>query len=256
MSLEAINAQVAQARAAAANAGAAPAAPTDATPPVVGTPYQAPAPVQAGRPVSLGELFAQGGMSVDKYLKLDKAGIFIGTDLKNPQEELEVEFRFSDITPFWGLRYGANPVKYMRSTDRMVESRSKKPWASCVAEAQAADDRCRGDYPSADVAMTLLTKDIIADKGENKGEALIKRGQTVGLTLSVTNFKEFKAFMKPYEDLRSQGVLADDQLFRGKLVHKTAEGGGNLYGKVDFVGFELVAESLLDAEEAAAASAE
>lgn len=247
--LQNINDQIAAARSAAA-AGATTSA--EAAPPAVGS-YQAPAtaPVAAGRPVTLGELFAQGGMSVDKYLKIDKTGILLGTDLKNPQEELEVEFKISDITPFWGLRFGENPVKYLRSIDRMVESRSKKPWSQCVAEAQQVDSRCRGDYPSADVPFTLISEDIIAEKGE-RGAVLVKQGQTVGLTLSVTNFKEFKAFMKPYDDLVANGTLPADQILRGKLVHKTAEGGGQTYGKVDFVDFILVEESALDAAQAAA----
>lgn len=237
MSLDQINAQIAAAQAAAA-AGAAQAAPVPSVGTASAVPAVAPA-VAAGKPVSLGELLAEGGMRVDAYLKVDKLGFLIGTDLKNAQDELEVEFVLSDVVPFWGLRYGQQPVTYRKSFDRIVESRSKKPWAACVAEAQAADSRCRGDYPSADIPFTIL-KDIKAEKGDNAGKNLVSAGQTVGLTLSITNFKDFAAFIKPYEDLRAAGQLADDVILKGKLKHVTAEGGGNIYGKAHFVDFTVV----------------
>lgn len=239
MSLDQINEQIANAQRAAA-AGAAQAAPAVGTA-VAGTATAVPAvgTVAAGKPVSLGELLAEGGMRVDAYLKVDKLGFLIGTDLKNAQDELDVEFVLADVVPFWGLRYGQQPVTYRKSFDRIVESRSKKPWAQCVAEAQAADARCRGDYPSADIPFTIL-KDVKAEKGDNAGKNLVSEGQTVGLTLSITNFKDFAAFIKPYEDMRAAGQLADDVILKGKLKHVTAEGGGNIYGKAHFVDFTVV----------------
>jgi hypothetical protein len=245
--LDAINQQIANARAAAASGGAAAAGapPTqDPTPPAVGGAYQPPAQpgaVAAGRPVTLGELLSQGGMRVDAYLKVDKTGFLIGTDTKNALEEITVEFKLSDVVPFFGLRWGSTPAKYLRSFDRQTESRTKKSWAACVAEAMQADSRCRGDYASADIPFTLVGEDVIAEKGENKGKALVKTGQTLGLTLSITNFKEFASFIKPYDDLRAAGQIPHDLTLRGKLVHKTAEGGGNTYGKADFVDFLAVA---------------
>lgn len=249
--LENINAQIAAAR---ANAGAVIQQAADApTPPAVGQGFQppaapaAPGAVQPGRPVSLGELLAQGGMRVDVYLKADKTGFLLGTDTKNPQEELEVEFKLSDVVPFFGLRWGSTPAKYLRSFDRLTESRTKKSWATCVAEAMQADDRCRGDYASADIPFTYIGEDIVADKGD-KGKVLLAKGQSLGLTLSITNFKEFAAFIKPYDDLKAAGQIPADLMLRGKLVHKEATGGGNQYGKADFVNFIAVSRSAVDAE--------
>src|SRR5690606_39259750 len=85
-------------------------------------------------------------------------------------------------------------------------------------------------------AFTMV-EGITATKGEKKDTVLIAAGQTLGLTLSITNFKEFAAFIKPYEDMRAAGKLPDDTLLRGKLTHITAEGGGNVYGKARFDDF-------------------
>jgi hypothetical protein len=235
--LDVINAQIAAAR-----AGATAQATTNQVAPAqaAAAPAAYAAPV-GGRPVTLGELLAQGGLRVDKYLKVDKVGFMIGTDEKNTYEELEVEFNLGDVVPFWGLRYGSSPAKYLRSTDRQVESRSKKPWGQCVAEAQQADSRCRGDYPSCDIPFTMVT-DIIAEKGDEKGKALIEAGQTLGLTLSITNFKDFAAFIKPYDDLKAVGAIPANLRLRGKLVHKVREGGGNKYGAALFVDFVVVGD--------------
>lgn len=237
--LDQINAQIAAARGAAAQA--APVEQYQPQAPAVGQGYaaQAPAVAQGGRPVTLGELMSQGGLSVDKYLKVDKTGFLIGDDKKNPLEEITVEFKLSDVVPFWGLRYGSSPAKYLRSFDRQLEARSKKPWAQCVAEAQQADSRCRGDYASCDIPFVVIG-DIVAEKGDNKGKNLISDGQTLGLTLSITNFKDFKSFIKPYNDLKDAGVLPADLRLRGKLVHASREGGGNDYGAATFVDFLAV----------------
>lgn len=239
--LDVINAQIAAAR-----SGASAQATSQASQPLAPAQAQGGAPAAytaapAGRPVTLGELLAQGGLRVDKYLKVDKVGFMIGTDEKNTYEELEVEFNLGDVVPFWGLRYGSSPAKYLRSTDRQVESRSKKPWAQCVAEAQQADSRCRGDYPSCDIPFTVVN-DIVAEKGDEKGKNLLDAGQTLGLTLSITNFKDFAAFIKPYDDLKAAGVIPANLRLRGKLVHKVREGGGNKYGAALFNDFVVVGD--------------
>lgn len=255
--MDQINAQIAAATQAAA-AGAQQLAPAAA--PGYGAPaqpaYQAPAQVQPGRPVTLGEMLAQGGMKVDLYITPKEAGIVVGKDGKNTVEELEVEFKLSDVVPFFGLRYGANPVTYLRSYDRMTEARSKKPWSQCQSEAQAADPKCRGDYPAVDIPFVYVGNDIVAEKGENKGKPLVKNGQRLGWSSSITNYGEFSSFIKPYEDLRAQGQLPADLRLRGKLVHKPAEGGGQSYGKIDFVDFIAVGIGDADAVSAASAAAD
>lgn len=195
------------------------------------------APVTPGRPVSLSEVLNQTGMQVKAYLKVDKAGFFIGQDTVTIVEEIPVEFRLSDVTAFYGIRYG-NPAKYLRSYDRITEARTKRPWADMIAEAQRQDTRVRGDYPAVDVPFTLL-----ADIKSKKGDAILaEAGDRLGWTSSVTNFKEFANFARPYEQLQQSGALSPDAVLRGKLVHDQRKDASNLWGALTLVDFEIVSE--------------
>ena len=232
MSIDAINEQIRLAREAASTAPALAPAGLPATQAVGG----APVAVAQGRPVSLGELLAEGGMRVDAWLKVKDSGFYIGDDTSTLVEEIAVEFKLSDIVPFWGLRYGASPAKYFRSFDRQTESRSKKSWAQCLTEAQAADPRCRGDYASADIPATVVST-ILAAKGDKKGQPLITAGQRLGITFSITNFKDFAVFIKPYSDLVTMGRMPHDTNLRGKIVHGQRKKGQDMWGAVEFDGF-------------------
>lgn len=242
--LDAINAQIEAARQAAATV----AAPTTA---VTGyTPGAAPAVaelVQPGRAISLGEALSDSGLAVKEFLKVDKPGFLIGKDTKNYIDEIAVQFYLRDIVAFRGIRYG-NPAKYLRSYDRLTEARSRKPWAQCIAEASAADPRCKGDYASADIPF-IVVNDILATKGENAGKPLISKGERLGLTLSITNWKPFAEFIKPYENLRAAGKLPEDLLLQGTLVHVQKEKDGNTWGVATFKDFQAVAD-VIEADEA------
>lgn len=243
MSADAINASIAAARAAAAQAAPETASAVPATAQAGG----AVAAVQGGRPVTLGEVLNQGGLRVDAYLKVDKTGFLIGTDLMNTFDEIDVEFRLGDVVPYWGIRYGSSPTKYLKSFDRLVESRSKKPWSACITEAQAADPKCRGDYPTADIPFTMR-ETLTATKGEKKGQNLIEAGQTLGLTLSITNFKDFAGFIKPFDDLRALGQVDDNLILAGKLKFAARSGNGNNWGAALFDDFKVVDVSWKDSQ--------
>lgn len=246
-----INEQIALARQGAAAAAAQPDQGASAGGLATTPGSAAPAVAAGGRPVTLSEVLSQGGLRVDAYMKVDKTGFMIGTDIKNTFEEILVEFKLSDVVPFWGLRYGSSPTKYLKSFDRMVESRTKRPWATVMQEAMTADAKCRGDYPSAEIPFTLL-QDLIATKGDKKDQALIKRGQTLGLTLSITNFKDFASFIKPYDDFAAAGRIDPmNTILSGKLVHAARSGGGNDWGAALFEDFAVVDVSAIDAENAA-----
>lgn len=237
-----INAQIEAARVASANVVAnAPAAQNYAAPAVAEL-------VQPGRAISLGEALSDSGLAVKEFLKIDKAGFLIGKDTKNFFDELHVQFYLRDIVAFRGVRFG-NPAKYLRSYDRLTEARSRKPWAQCIAEAQAADPRCKGDYASADIPFVMV-EDVAGTKGENAGKTLIAKGERLGLTLSITNWKPFSEFIKPYETLRLAGKLPDDLLLQGKLVHEQKEANSNTWGIATFKDFQAVAD-VIEADEAA-----
>ncbi|AKU43597.1 hypothetical protein CPT_Seuss71 [Caulobacter phage Seuss] len=247
MSADAINASIAAARALAANA-ANTAADQETGGGAVAVPGAGTAVAQSGgKPVSLGEVLNQGGLRVDAYLKVDKTGFLIGTDLMNTFEEIDVEFRLGDVVPYYGLRYGASPTKYLKSFDRLVESRTKKSWQAAISEAMASDPKCRGDYPTVDIPFTMR-ETLTAEKGEKKGQALIEAGQTLGWTASVTNFKDFAAFIKPFDDMRTLGQIDDNLILAGKLKFKARSGNGNNWGAALFDDFKVVDISFKDSQ--------
>lgn len=231
--IDAINATVREARAAAEQAAGS------ASPPAVHvSPANQNVSVAAGRPVSLGEMLASAGMQVKGFLKVSERGFQVGKDTTTYFDTLPVEFRISSIQPFYGVRFG-NPAKYLKSLDRLTESRTKRSWADTVAEAQRLDARCTGDYASADIPVTLM-EDAIA---KDKKTVLFSAGDSLGLTLSITNFAGFAGFMKPYSGLVDKGVISSDTLLRGTLVAIQRTSGSNTWGLADFQDFNIVDEA-------------
>jgi hypothetical protein len=237
--LEAIKAALADAR---ANAGAV-------VPANQSTGSEVATAATPGRPVSTREILNQGGtMQVKTFLKVDRLAFQVGKD-EGLHKEFEVEFRFSEVQAFFGLRYGASPAKYERSNDRRVNARNGKDWAQCIAEAQRLDSRCRGDYPCVDIPFAVM-KDIKSEDGKT---VIVAAGEKIGWTASITNFKDFKEFAKPFYDLMDAGVLAEDCLVRGKIKHEKRTGGENAYGALTFVDFDIVDNGSVGEGQAAAA---
>lgn len=234
--IDAINAAVAAARAAAGQA-VAPLAAANSNVPAV-----AQAPV-GGRPVSMREMVQEAGVRADHFLKVDKPGFLVGKDTKTYLEEIEVEFRLDAAKAYWGIRFG-NPAKYLKSYDRLLDSRTKKSWAQCIAEAAQADPRCTGDYPAVELAMVSV-KEIKS----KSGETLVEPGQTLGWNSSITNWSLWTSFIEPYFNLMDAGVVPSNALVRGKIFHNQKTANGNTWGLVSFQDFQVVA----DAQAAAAA---
>lgn len=243
--LAALNAALGQARAAAENA----------VPPTAGVPAVGGAatpgtnvvsmPVSPGRAVSMREMVAESGMGVKTYLKVDKPGFTIGSDTSVYHKEIEVEFRLSEAKAFYGVRFG-NPAKYLRSFDRLVETRSKRPWADVVAEAQRLDPRCRGDYRGVDIPFAVMR-----DIADASGKVLIETGEKLGFTSSITNWQDWVNFITPYFNLMDAGQLSEDALVRGKIVHAQRKDANNVWGAVTFVDFAIIDNGIGDQAQAA-----
>lgn len=193
--------------------------------------------VAPARPVSMLEMLAEGGMSVKAYLKVDKPGFTVGSDTSNYIKELEVEFRIRDAKPFYGIRYG-NPAKYLRSFDRVTETRTRRPWSDALTEAQRLDPKCKGDYRAVELPFVYLGAKALAAGGDKT----VEKGETLGWTSSITNWKVWEEFIMPYFKQIMAGELTEDALLRGKIVHEQKKDGGNTWGLVTFSGFEVVAE--------------
>lgn len=195
---------------------------------------QASAPVAPARPVSMMEMLAEGGMSVKAYMKVDKPGFTIGSDTSVYHKEFPVEFRLGDAKPFYGIRYG-NPAKYLRSIDRVTETRSRRPWTAALEEAQRLDPKCKGDYRAVEIPFTVL-----ADIQDDKKKVLVEAGEAIGWTSSITNWKPFEEFIKPYFVQLGAGQITEDTILRGKIVHQQGKSDANVWGLVTFADFTAV----------------
>ena len=93
-----------------------------------------------------------------------------------------------DIT----IRITKAHIKHVQNMyDGITEATSGKDWAQVVDQARNADMKCRGDYPSAEVPMTLV-EDLVFTDPKTKAETVVASvGETLGYTPSTTGFKFF-----------------------------------------------------------------
>jgi hypothetical protein len=226
--LDALNQQLALARAGASGA-------VGNVVPFAGPAAQVSALPQGGKPVTLAEALAETGMKVDAYIKVEKAGFLIGKDTINYLQQVgPVEFKMSDIKPFYGVRY-SNPPIYKRSYDRIIEARSKRSWADVVAQAQHADPKCTGDYQGVDIPFTTVA-DIVTADGKT---VLLEAGKTLGWTSSITNWNPFAEFIKPFEEMRAAGQLPKDVKIRANLVWSQRKKDALIWGQLNFDGVTI-----------------
>lgn len=237
--LDALNAALNAAKAAAAGA-----VPATTPAPVTAAAVPANQSAPPGRAATMREMLAESSMAVKAFMKVDKPGFTIGTDTTKYHKEIEVEFRFNEAKPFYGVRFG-NPAKYLKSFDRMTESKSKRPWADVVAEAQRQDPKCRGDYRGLDLPFTVL-KDLT----DESGKVLVAAGEKIGWTSSITNWNDWVQFATPFYTLMDGGVLSEGALLRGKIVHAQRKDSNNVWGAVTFVDFAIIDNGVEQAEAA------
>jgi hypothetical protein len=224
-----IAAAVRAAQAAAANIAGAGAA-TDLIPNTSGAVVAA-APVQQAAAVSLDDLMNQGGMSVKGFIKVDKTGFMFGTDM-SAFGELDVAVVINEAQPHFALRYTiGDKTTYLKSYNRVTDSRSGKSWAQCIADAQKLDAKCRGDYPAVDVPVVIATE-VVSQR--EKGKVLAEVGDRFGITTSVTNFNLFKEFIAA----ATRAGYSRDQVLAGKLEHEARRGNGNTWGLAHWKNFK------------------
>lgn len=139
-----------------------------------------------GKRLSMDDL--QTNMVVDKYLKVDVRGLLIE---KVAFDTIRVQIDLSEVQALKAIKWNVGQTtNYSRSYDAMTEANSGKPWGSVVEQARNADAKCKGDYPSAEVPMTLL-EDLIDQKAKDKA-IVAEAGMTIGYTPSTTGFKHLK----------------------------------------------------------------
>ena len=182
MSSANIQAAIAAAQAAAGNL-AATANPGNL--PVAGGATTAVAAQAAAGPLSFAQV-DNGSMQVDSWLKVNEDGLKFGSG--GLVEEFTAYVDWSQIQLFRGVRYG-NPAQYKKTYNGVTTAGTGAPWAQTIADARAIDSRVTGDYPAADVLM-FAAEDVV----DLKKNTVAKAGDRIGISTSVTNWNNFKAF--------------------------------------------------------------
>lgn len=213
--MDAINDAINTAKNAAAAVPATTPAPTQAT---------APATMPAARPRSLADALASAGAAVEKWLTVDEYGLHVAKD-KATFDTIDVTIKLADVKFGYGVRYqtGAG-VQYGKSYDGVREARTGQPWGEFVANAQRMDAKCRGSYDLAEIPMTLEQELKLKDG------TVVEKGTRVGHSTSIMNFRLFMAWV---QSAMNAGYSEQDEI-KVRLSLKTATGGGNEYGMINF----------------------
>lgn len=183
-------------------------------------------------------------LNVDNFLGVKPHGIIINFPNDDPRKAtlgqialqpliLLVDYA-TDVTPKYSVRAGVgNAIKFFHSFDRITLDDGVTPWDQVVAKCRQGDPKCKGDYPSIDIAGVLLNPAVLIT-----GQEVLPAGKRVGFSTSVMNWQE-------YQMLHAQLVAADmvaeydDNTMEGKVVLKMfgiikTNKGGIQYGAYQF----------------------
>lgn len=147
------------------------------------------------------ESFAEaGGISVDEYLRMDQAGFQIGTDMKKYFDEMIVELDMNEVVPIYSARgeVGGN-TKFIKSYDGVTTPNGQN-FQQALAHLEATT-KCSGIYQSAEIPVTLL-EDIRTADG-----VTVPAETRIGITPSVTGFKEFQSFVRTLTKQGNQNAV-------------------------------------------------
>lgn len=196
------------------NAGAATAA---AALPAVVTPGATAVGAPAASPVKLtmAQMMA-GGMTVDKWIKVNEDGIKIG-DSKLIVGGFDATIDMTEGSGFilkHGIK-GGNPAQYAYTTD-LATAVTGGSWEAAMARIRALDPKAN-PYRSVDLPFTL-----VGEVKDMAGAVVGKAGDTVGYTTSTTNWKNWETFFKAVAEAELLGQVVS--------VHLTAEAKTNKAG--------------------------
>lgn len=157
---------------------------------------------------NLAQFAEAGGITVDEYLRMDQAGFQIGSDMKKYFEEMVVELDMNEVVPIYSVRgeAGGN-TKFIKSYDGVTTPNGEN-FQQAAAHLEATT-KCSGIYQTAEIPVTLL--EDVSDTGAS---ATIPEGTRVGITPSLTGFKEFQSFVRT---LTKQGMV--DAVVKVRVKH-------------------------------------
>lgn len=176
----------------------------------------------AGKPKTWDEAEAEASMAVDHYLKVDKYGLHVGDD-KAQFDDMAVTIKLSEVILGDSVRYTAGGKTTYHKTYDGVRAVNGKPWAEVVQTAQQMDPNCKGDYPMAEIPMTL-TESLKLKSGD-----VVEAGKRIGYTTSITGYKTFIAWAK-----EARAAYGEDAAVKVQLGWTPQKKNGNEWGEVTF----------------------
>ena len=127
----------------------------------------------------------------------------------------------------YAVKYG-NPAIYDKTYDRVLSSKGGS-WMDAMEKATRIDPNAR-EYRSADIPM-VLTDDVTVADGKGKDlKVLAGAGQTLGYSLSTTNWA---AWAKFFREVSLAGL--DRSIVKAEIgFEKKTNSKGNVWGIMNF----------------------
>ena len=168
-----------------------------------------------------------GGITVDEYLQSKAEGFRISKDMKGLLEEIVVEIDMSDVVPIYQSRHETNgSTTFIKSYDGVTTSMGGN-FEQAVANANAVNLKNTGVYSSAEIPVELAV-----DAKDPKTSLVIHAGTMIGITPSLTGFKEFQKFCKA---LTKKDPNLVNAVIKAKIKHlKRTNSNNNEWGVVEF----------------------
>lgn len=165
------------------------------------------------------------GASVDVWLKVDEFGLSFADD-KKKFERVKGHILMDEGTGFMpkmSIKWG-DPVNYASTYDGVTSDKGT-PWMPVVEQATRLDPRAK-PYSSADILFIL---DEVLDL---KNGTKLEKGTKVGITLSMSNWRDFEEFYKAVIAAGKNGQEVKTEIFGKEVTSKK----GHTWG---IVGFDL-----------------
>lgn len=184
-------------------------------------------PVNYTRPSMESRSGSKGiGQAVAHWLKVDEFGLSIDADRKKLEEVL-VEIDMTEGLGFMvkdTIKWGNTPVNYASLYEGQMADNGQ-PWGEVVQRAMRADPRAKV-FPSADIILTVV--DPIE---QSKGAEPIAVGVKVGLTLSMSNWRNWEVF---YGEVSKAGLIGQNVKARLHGQEVLGKKNGLTWGVVAF----------------------
>lgn len=195
----------------------------------------APQPAQSALARPGANFINSGGIDVDTYLKVDKAGFKLGDTFKGFVAEVDVTIDLSEVVYIYQCRAehpATGKIVYLKSYDGITTNEGKN-FLTEVQRLETSMVKSTGVYETAEIPMT-----IVSSIKDPRSTAVAEEGTTLGLTPAPTGIKPFRRLLK---QVASAGGDPTMDVIRVRLKHDTKSNSNNQeYGVLVY---ELLADA-------------